>query len=220
MKISLLRNFSFGGLIVAIAASLSVGVPAAAQQIDSGGSSIPQKRAESRRADRGEIQSRHRQASRDPFAAGKWLFTGYGSAAVGKTSRQIYAARWGLGYHVANDLSLNLEGVGYLINQERNTGAIGLDLLPRWHYLRSERWSMYADGGGGVIYSGKRMGNSGTHFNFTLQGGVGATYDAGHQITPMAGIRWFHISNARIQGKARNVGFDSPLLYLGLMFPF
>lgn len=153
------------------------------------------------------------------FAAGQWLLTGYGFAAMGKTSREVYGGRVGFGYHFIEDFSLNVEGVGYLINQENDSGAVGIDLLPRWHYRRENNWSLYLDSGAGIIYSGKRLGHSGTHFNFTLQGGMGTTYQLSDRVVSMGGLRWFHISNARIKGKERNVGFDSPMFYLGIMMP-
>ncbi|MBI4524099.1 MAG: acyloxyacyl hydrolase [Deltaproteobacteria bacterium] len=154
------------------------------------------------------------------FAAGTRNITIYPSAAAGKSGRKIYAGHVGLGYYVIDNLSINLEGVGYGIDQDNDTGAVGLDLLPRWHYMRAADWSLYLDGGAGIIYSNNRLGESGTHFNFTLQGGLGVTYHLTGNLIPITGLRWFHISNARIQGKDRNVGFDSPMFYLGLMKPF
>ena len=69
------------------------------------------------------------------------------------------------------------------------------------------------------IYTSDTLRDPGTHFNFTLQGGTGATYNVTDRLTAMLGVRWYHISNARIRGRDRNVGFDSPLFYLGLMMP-
>lgn len=159
-------------------------------------------------------------AGSNPFTSGRWTLVGYGSAAVGKTARKIYAGHVGLGYYFVDNLSVNLEAVGYFIDQKNETSAGSLDLLPRWHYLRSRNLSLYLDASAGLIYSDKRLGESGTHFNFTLQGGLGATYDLTEGFIPMTGVRWLHISNARLQGKDRNVGFDSPMFYLGVMTPF
>ena len=159
-------------------------------------------------------------ADKNPFTAEKWTLVSYGSAAVGKTSRKVYAGHVGLGYYMIDGVSINLEGAGYFIDQANDTGAGGVDLLPRWHYLQGDNWSLYVDGGPGIIYSNKRMGDSGTHFNFTLQAGLGMTYSLNERIMPITGFRWFHISNARIKGEERNVGFDSPMFYLGVMMPF
>ena len=154
------------------------------------------------------------------FAAGTWNFHGYGSAALGKSARKVYAGHVALGYHLLDNFSVNLEGVGYFIDQTHDTAALGLNLLPRWHYWHRQNWSLFLDGGAGIIYSHKTLRDPGTHLNFTLQGGLGATYDLTDSFVPISGVRWFHISNAHIRGKERNVGFDSPMFYLGLMVPF
>ncbi|MFQ5853474.1 MAG: acyloxyacyl hydrolase [Candidatus Binatia bacterium] len=156
----------------------------------------------------------------DPFAAGNRTLVGYGSVSAGKSARKVYGGHLGVGYYVVDDLSLNVEGVGYVIEQANDTGGSGVNLVGRWHYWRREEWSVYADGGVGLVYTRDTLRDPGTHFNFTLQGGMGATYDLANGLIPMSGLRWFHISNARIRGKERNVGFDSPMFYLGLMMPF
>ena len=60
---------------------------------------------------------------------------------------------------------------------------------------------------------------AGTSTNFTFQGGMGTTYQLSDRVVPMGGLRWLHISNARIKGKERNAGFDSPMFYVGIMMP-
>jgi hypothetical protein len=155
-----------------------------------------------------------------PYQVGDWVFSGYGSAAVGKTSHQVYAGHLGLGYYFVDCLSLNLEAIGYFVDHAHDSGGGGIDLLPRWHFFVRDKWSLYLDGGPGFIYTKDTLRDPGTHFNFTVQAGLGITYRLSHRLKGMAGYRWFHISNARIRGKDRNVGFDSPMFYLGLVTPF
>lgn len=154
------------------------------------------------------------------FPAGTWNLYSYAAAAVGKTSRKVYAGNIGLGHYIIDDFSLNLQAAGYFVDHARDTGGGGVDMLFRWHPFYGRAWSLYMDGSPGFIYTRKTLRDPGTHFNFTVQGGMGATYKLTGRLHSMAGIRWFHISNARIRGKNRNVGFDSPMFYLGLMFPY
>jgi Lipid A 3-O-deacylase (PagL) len=134
-------------------------------------------------------------------------------------SLESQASHVGFGYYFIDNISHNLEGVGYFIEHANTTGG-GLDLVPRWHYLKRDHWSLYLEGGAGFIYTRDSLRDPGTRFNFTLQGGAGATYDVTDCFTAMGGARWSHISNADIQGPHRNVGFDSPMFYLGLMMPW
>lgn len=154
------------------------------------------------------------------FARGRWILAGYGSGTAGKSSRNVYAAHFGLGYHVIDNLSLNLEATGYFIKQAKDTGGVGLDIVPRWHFLRGDRWSLYLDGGAGVMYTEGPLRSPGTKFNFALQGGLGMSYNFTERLIPVVGLRWFHISNARIQGEDRNVGFDAPMIYFGFIAPY
>lgn len=162
-------------------------------------------------------QSQTAQSVKTPFRSGSWNIYLYGGAALGKTSHRVYTGNIGLGYHVVDDFSLNIEAGGYFIDHARDTGGGGLDTLLRWHPLRGRGWSLYLDGGPGFIYTRHTLRDPGTHFNFTVQDGMGATYKLTGRLHFMAGMRWFHISNARIRGKSRNVGFDSPMFYFGAM---
>jgi hypothetical protein len=153
--------------------TLLAGAQVAGTQIDSS-PFISLPAGESQRIGGEEVHNAGIGARRVPFAAGQWLLMGYGSAAVGKTSHQVYAGHVGLGYHFIDNLSLNLEGVGYFVDHAHNSGGGGVDLLPRWHYLARDNCSLYLDGGWGFIYTSDTLRDPGTHFNFTVQGGAGA----------------------------------------------
>jgi len=207
----ILSGWFVRNLGIVVAATFLTGVPSWAEETNADQPQNPGRRG---------VSFGVPTADKNPFTAGKWTLVSYGSAAVGKTSRRVYAGHLGLGYYMIDSVSINLEGAGYFIDQTNDTGAGAVGLLPRWHYLQGDNWSVYVDGGAGIIYSDKRMGDSGTHFNFTLEAGLGMTYSLSERIMPITGFRWFHVSNARIKGEERNVGFDSPMFYLGIMMPF
>jgi hypothetical protein len=64
-----------------------------------------------------------------------------------------------------------------------DTVAGGLDLLARYHFLTYGKLTLYADGGAGILLSGKNAPTGGTSFNFVERAGIGFTY----QIAP----HWF-----------------------------
>ena len=97
---------------------------------------------------------------------------------------------------------------------------MGLDLLIRWHFFKNPRWSAYFESGAGILQTSSSFPSDGTHFNFTPQTGVGMLWTLEQDMHLMDGLRWHHISNARIHGGHNNPGYDSAMGYAGLMFSF
>ncbi len=183
---------------------------------------------ESRSSSSSDIKSERTRPS-DPFQEGSWVFTAYGSAAFGDDSGEVYAVHVGGGYYFIDGLSINLEAVGAFasvndsgpLHEGGDSLGGGFDLLLRWHFLRDKnegRWSIYADGGAGILYTGESIPANGSNFNFTPQIGLGATYKICDWANLMGGARWYHISNAGTHSD--NPGYDSALVYLGVLIPF
>ncbi len=159
----------------------------------------------------------------DPFAKGEWVFTFYGSGSVGESDGSAYLAHAGVGYHILEAFSVNLEGFGGFLDVsggEEDSVAEGLDLILRWHFFRGSRWSAYVDGGAGLIWSENPFPPGGTHQNFTPQGGAGITVDLGERVDLMTGARLFHLSNASKSGEDDNPGHNALMYYAGVMIPF
>ena len=114
--------------------------------------------------------------------------------------------------------SINLELNTIYFNQPGND-ALGLNLalLMRWHFIRKSNWSLYIDGGAGVMGTTSDVPRSGASFNFTPQAGAGTTIKLNEQQRLMLGLRWHHISHADLFGA--NPGRDSIMGYVGLKLP-
>lgn len=161
------------------------------------------------------------------FTQGTWSFQAYGSMTTSNDSDSLYLGHMGVGYFMWDGFSVNLEVVGGVVdgsNENQATGgdfeASGFDVLLRWHLLRGDGWSIYAEGGAGTLYTSKSFPADGTHFNFTPQVGAGVTLRVLGDMRLMGGIRWHHISNAGIYDHGINPGFDGIMTYAGLMIPF
>ncbi|MFO0872828.1 MAG: acyloxyacyl hydrolase [Phycisphaerales bacterium] len=144
------------------------------------------------------------------------LLGGYGTSF---DDTQYIEGTIGLSWFFVDNVSLDLELMGLGIDQDRgDTGAINGSLLFRWHFLVHESWTMYFEGGCGLLYAGNNVPPDGTQFNFTPQVGFGFTYDLGNDVRLMTGTRWFHMSNARLS--ASNPGVDTMLFYAGVSLGF
>jgi hypothetical protein len=139
----------------------------------------------------------------------------------------------GVSYFMADNLSLNFELNGLYWDQETESGypdshdawGVNFNLLVRWHFLARETWSLYTDGGAGVMGTTERVPgpdsdepDGGTYFNFTPQAGIGASFEVAPDTRLLAGVRWHHVSNARTWGN--NPGRDSLLIYAMVSIPF
>lgn len=160
----------------------------------------------------------------EAFAAGTWTFQAYGSASVFADTGEIYQGHVGVGYHLWDGVSVNIEGVfGYVdANQPsvNNGFTSGVDLLFRCHVIRERDFSIYIEGGAGLIWFEDEFPRRGTHQNFTPQAGLGFTYRLGESVRLMAGARWHHVSNANKSGVDSNPGYDAAMFYAGVMLPF
>jgi hypothetical protein len=98
-------------------------------------------------------------------------------------------------------------------------------LVIRYHFYHGEKWTFFVDGGIGFLFStdpvNRTDGDEGSSFNFTPRAGGGFTRELGEEgVRLEMGLRWAHVSNARIAGNNDNPGRDSLMLYAGLIFPF
>ena len=132
-------------------------------------------------------------------------------------SRFILAGA-GLSKFLFSGHSINLELNTIYFNQPDND-ALGLNLalLMRWHFLRKSNWSLFVDGGAGVMGTTSDVPSQGASFNFTPQVGAGASIKLNNQRRLLFGLRWHHISHADLFGS--NPGRDSLLGYVGLKLP-
>lgn len=114
---------------------------------------------------------------------------------------------------------------GWYFNQEGDDAfGINPELVFRWHAFHDEdkSWTWFFDTGIGVVASSDLVPDKGTGFNFMPRVGTGFTIelDAESQMRLMAGVRWHHISNARIGGDERNPSRDGLGIHAAIVFPF
>ena len=156
------------------------------------------------------------------FSKGYQKWQAYGSIACCDDGKgEMYAFHLGYGYFFMDDFSVNVDVLGSYLRSgiDDDGAAIGLDLIFRRHQYKSpdNQWSLFVEGGSGLQqqstnYAGNRR------FNFRLLGGGGATFRVAENARLMAGMRYFHISDAGIEGGGG--GFDGLQFYAGSMFPF
>ncbi|MBC8309343.1 MAG: acyloxyacyl hydrolase [Phycisphaerales bacterium] len=122
-------------------------------------------------------------------------------------------------YFVDEDLSLDFGFLGMTVDQDGpNANGLNFTLQLRWHFVAEESWSMFLEGGAGLLRTSDNVPAGGSKFNFTPQAGLGFSFDMGKHNRWLVGVKWHHISNANTY--ASNPGRDSIMIWTGISFPF
>lgn len=135
---------------------------------------------------------------------------------------QFVGGQIGIAYYLFDRFSVNVDLPIYWVNQSGpKTVGTGFDLLARWHFVEHGRLSMYLDGGAGLLVTDHNVPRGGTHFNFTPQIGIGATWLLDRHAYLFGGARLWHLSNAGFEGDDRNPSVDSSVMgYIGVGWRF
>jgi hypothetical protein len=158
----------------------------------------------------------------DPFAEGSRYWSVATGSSHDKSVAQVRLTQIHLNQYLVDDLALVYGGMFGYIDAQRTPGGLlaGPELGARWHGIKGKRWSIYLEGLVGAVIQEHPLTEHSLRFNFDLQPGGGGTYRLGHSLLLQAGFRWHHLSNARIRGKARNLGYDAPLLSIQCLMAF
>ena len=137
----------------------------------------------------------------------------------GSTDSGLYGS---YSYFIAKDVEFAGELALWYFNQPGdNAEGASASMIFRWHFIDTGPWTVYVDAGIGVLGATNSVPEGGTSFDFMPRAGVGFTRllsDDGLRL--QVGLRWFHVSNARILGDENNPAIDQALVYAGIIFPF
>lgn len=157
------------------------------------------------------------------FSKDSWSLDISASYLADLTNRdlQLAGASVGVNYYFGDGISLGVAGAGYHVSVSDADGLAGtLGVRLRQHLIRRERWSLYVDVSESLFEADHDVPRDGTHFNFLFQSGPGLTWQLTERVHVMAGVRYYHISNAQTQGADRNPASNGLEAYVGIMLPF
>ncbi len=153
-------------------------------------------------------------------AGSKWWSAGAGIANdfSNATDLHVYGA---YSYFLDTDVELAAELGGWYYGQGDDALGLNPNIVFRWHFFNNQKWTVYGDLGIGVLFTTDDVPDGGSSLGFTPRAGFGFTRllnDSG--LRWQTGLRWAHISNARLNGDEDNPSRDSAMLYTGLIWPF
>ena len=125
---------------------------------------------------------------------------------VNRVREQLVGATVVVGREIAPHWILGATTSLFHVAQEPLPGAF----LPTWSVLLRRSLykvgvtSVFADGGSGLSYASAPVPNQGTRFNFVSHLGIGVQRRLTQRVGLIARIRWLHLSNNGLNGRASN----------------
>ncbi len=125
----------------------------------------------------------------------------------------------GVNWFVASSVSFGLFAEGAYASQSPDDAlGGGGGVLVRWHFVREEKLSLFAEAGCGLLFFDNPVPTNGSESNFTPRASFGAAFALSDSTRLVARIGWLHLSNA--QTDSTNPGLDTLAVGLGLSFEF
>ena len=131
---------------------------------------------------------------------------------------------------LADEFEFAVEVAGWYFHQPGDdTEGVSGSMVFRWHAWHPDdfQWTVFLDAGIGILGAFNNVPDGGTGFNFLPRVGAGFTWALDDSVDGesrgsrlMVGVRYHHISNARIGGDSRNPARDGVAVYAAIVFPF
>lgn len=124
------------------------------------------------------------------------------------------------GYYVADNVALEVEGLGVYVNQNRplwfstvdRTGhGFGSNFNIRWHMLASDKGSLFVSGGLGGLWTDTKVPYNGYESSLTENCGIGATLALSEHMNLKGSFKYMHIgqfSHDGVNAFGGNVGLN------------
>jgi hypothetical protein len=138
---------------------------------------------------------------------------------VGLGSTRIPSVQLGYNYYLADRFSVGVEATLLGVSQPGDD-AVAVAALGtfRHHFFERDRYSLFWDFGFGPFEASDRVPEGGTQFNFITRTGPGLTCEVAEGTLLMVAARYWHLSNAQIEGADRNPSLNAAELSVGLMW--
>ncbi len=131
------------------------------------------------------------------------------------------AAYAGLSWFLFENVETSIELGGSMFDQVgRDAFGLTVSHRLRWHFISTPDWSVYGETGFGLMLASPNVPDGGTSLNFLPTVGAGVTRALTQSSRLELGVRWRHISNARVAGDIRNPSREAVMIYAGVIFAF
>jgi hypothetical protein len=151
-----------------------------------------------------------------PFAKGTMDVTAQTSCVIGIGDTVVPSLRIGADYFILDNLSVGGEINASGLSQDGdNSYGVGLSGVVRHNVLRGDHATLFVDLSFGPMQASSRIPRGGTHFNFITRAGPGLIVPIDDHSHLMLAARYWHLSNAQLEGAGRNPSLNGAELSIG-----
>jgi hypothetical protein len=165
-------------------------------------------------------------SGRDPFARRSWALELSAHAAFEAwnyniSREEMHGVVPALTYGVRDGLVLTAGGPLYYTDQRGiDAWMLGVTGGIRGRLFRAGRVTAFWEVEVGISEADTFTPPGGTRFNYLALGGAGSMVRIGRAIHLLAGVRWLHVSNNSLAGRARNPDIEAIGPRLGVVLGF
>jgi len=162
------------------------------------------------------------QPAPDLFSEGTRVWALFAGSSRDSSLGTIHSVQFERGRFVRDGISISFGATfGYADADQARDGVLGgPEVNVRWHLLRSGHGSLFIEGSAGIVLHQHPLTPESMNFNFDLKAGFGVAWKMNERTALLCSLRWHHLSNARARGKRRNLGYDGPMVTVGIMRSF
>jgi len=122
-------------------------------------------------------------------------------------------------YFVSDSVSLGgMVSAAGVWQPDEDAAMFGLAGVLRHYLYKWDHATFFMDVSFGPHQASDRVPSAGTHFNFITRVGPGAAFQLNDRTHLMVAARYWHLSNARIDGPERNPSLNGAEIAVGLMW--
>ena len=155
------------------------------------------------------------------YAKGTWTTQAYGGYLneLGPHDQEMVFGSFGASYYFVDNMSLGAELLGYFVSQPGPESFMaGPQGIFRHHLFNDRDTSLFLDITIGFVQGTERVPQDGTYFNFIEQAGLGVARRLEGNSHLLLGVRYYHLSNAQIEGDDHNPSNNGVCAYVGVLF--
>lgn len=152
-------------------------------------------------------------------SADSWRWTWLGVLGANSSDDIFSGVGFGIEHFFEDAMSIQVQVSGIYVGQsDTDAAGVAADLLWRWHFVQEPAWSLFLEGGVGVMWTTNDVPADGSDLNFSPQASLGVSSALNEHARLEVTAGYHHLSNGGLF--PTNPSRDSLRVTVGVSVPF